>query len=262
MIRLLRHDESIHRQGDGAVRFEDLASTLRSKIRTWLSFLQRGGGDTKIFQYCLTPAHLNIYHTFEQFKVIQEAPLLILHCKTTYCCQTTSSSTSITLGTLTTCTPSFSRGWFREAEVLRKIDKRCSSQPSTRCASIRTKKLISTWISPGLQCTRILGKITKIQYMGVIWRLLSRRDCNFIRHDPTQSSFFQHITCDMHRESGKTWSQEKNCTTKCINLPGYREKPYSRRICIMDARIFPISKREHPLSTKANKARSTGKPVA
>ena len=128
MIRLLRHDESIHRQGDGAVRFEDLASTLRSKIRTWLSFLQRGGGDTKIFQYCLTPAHLNIYHTFEQFKVIQEAPLLILHCKTTYCCQTTSSSTSITLGTLTTCTPSFSRGWFREAEVLRKIDKRCSSQ--------------------------------------------------------------------------------------------------------------------------------------
>ena len=40
--------------------------------------------------------------TFEQSKAILEAPLLILHCKTTYYCQMTSSSTFITLGTLTT----------------------------------------------------------------------------------------------------------------------------------------------------------------
>ena len=30
MIRLLRHDDSIHREDDGAVRFEDLASIFRS----------------------------------------------------------------------------------------------------------------------------------------------------------------------------------------------------------------------------------------
>ena len=49
---------------------------------------------------------------------------------------------------------------------------------------------------------------------------------------------------------------------KCINLQGYRARPYSRRLCIMDVRIFPISKREHPPTIKANRARSTGKPVA
>ena len=55
MIRLLRHYDSLHREEDGAVRFEDLASIFRSKnastshwsIRTWLSFLQGGGGVKK-----------------------------------------------------------------------------------------------------------------------------------------------------------------------------------------------------------------------
>ena len=101
MIRLLRHDDSIHREEDGAVRFEDLASVFRSKneftshwsVQTWLRFLRKGGGPEKRFWYCL----------------FRRRPLLILHFKTTYCCQTTSSSTSITYGTLTTCTPSISQ---------------------------------------------------------------------------------------------------------------------------------------------------------
>ena len=41
---------------------------------------------------------------------------------------------------------------------------------------------------------------------------------------------------------------------------GYRE-PYSRRICIMDVRIFLIPKREHPPTIKAKEARSTRKLV-
>ena len=61
MIRLLRHDDSVNREEDGAVKFEDRASMFRSKItsssyrsiRTWLSFLQRGGGVKKRFQYCV-----------------------------------------------------------------------------------------------------------------------------------------------------------------------------------------------------------------
>ena len=60
MIRLLRHDDSVNREEDGAVKCEDLASIFRSRItssshwsiRTWLSFLQRGGGIKKRFQYC------------------------------------------------------------------------------------------------------------------------------------------------------------------------------------------------------------------
>ena len=48
MVRLLRHDDTVPRDNDGAVKFQDLASTFRSEItssshwsiRTWLSFLQ------------------------------------------------------------------------------------------------------------------------------------------------------------------------------------------------------------------------------
>ena len=49
---------------------------------------------------------------------------------------------------------------------------------------------------------------------------------------------------------------------KVHHLLGYCARPYSRRICIMDVRNFPISKREHPPTIKANEARSKGKPVA
>ena len=51
MIRLLRHDDSVNREQDGAVKIEDLASIFPSRItssshwsiRTWPRFLQRGG---------------------------------------------------------------------------------------------------------------------------------------------------------------------------------------------------------------------------
>ena len=64
MIRLLRHDNTVLREDDGAVKFQDLASIFRSEftssshwsIRTWLSFLQRGGGVKKRFQYCVDPS--------------------------------------------------------------------------------------------------------------------------------------------------------------------------------------------------------------
>ena len=58
-----------------------------------------------------------------------------------------------------------------------------------------------------------------------------------------------------------TWRLERICTAKCTNPHGYRES-YSRGICIMDVRIFPIPKREHPPTIKANKARSTRRLVA
>ena len=55
---------------------------------------------------------------------------------------------------------------------------------------------------------------------------------------------------------------KKKCTAKCINLRGYREEPYSRRICIMDVRIFLIPEGEHPPTIKANEARGTRRLVA
>ena len=63
MIRLLRHDRSVLREEDGAVDFKILAPIFASQfessphwsLRTWLSYLQRGGGPKKRFQYCLDP---------------------------------------------------------------------------------------------------------------------------------------------------------------------------------------------------------------
>ena len=68
MFRLLRHDDTVPREDDGAVKFQELASIFRSaftssshwSIRTWQSFLQRGGGIKKRFQYCVDPSSPDI----------------------------------------------------------------------------------------------------------------------------------------------------------------------------------------------------------
>ena len=105
------------------------------------------------------------------------------------------------------------------------------------------------------------GKHTKTQYIGVSGRLLRRRNCSSIKHDPTQSS----CTTLYLKFASRTWfagSQEKHCTTKCFSLQDYRKKPYSSPICIMDIRILVILKREHPSTIKAKTAKGAGKPVA
>ena len=64
MIRLLRHDSSeLQEEEDGAVEFRILAQMFRSEftssqhwsIRTWLNYLQKGGGPKKRFQCCVDP---------------------------------------------------------------------------------------------------------------------------------------------------------------------------------------------------------------
>ena len=72
--RLLRHDDSINREEVGSVKCQDPASIFRSEftssshcsIRTRLSFLRRGGGIKKRFQYCVDPSSL--FYALEQFK--------------------------------------------------------------------------------------------------------------------------------------------------------------------------------------------------
>ena len=67
MARTLRHDASIPREEDGAVRFDDLINrwkaefgyTLRWTVKTWANSLTQGGGEKKRFQYCLDPYILN-----------------------------------------------------------------------------------------------------------------------------------------------------------------------------------------------------------
>ena len=62
MARLLRHDQSVPREDDGAVRFDYFLEEFKAKfdgtsqlsINDWISILA-GGGPKKKFQYCLNP---------------------------------------------------------------------------------------------------------------------------------------------------------------------------------------------------------------
>ena len=115
MIRLLRHDDTVHREHDGAVKVDDLAEKFKANfdatsqwsIEAWTTFLAKGGRPKKSFQCCLNPYSSKHFLFFSgQSRDIQEVLWLILHCKTMYCCRMTSPSTSTTSGTFKTCTPS------------------------------------------------------------------------------------------------------------------------------------------------------------
>ena len=57
MIRLLRYDESVRREDDGALRFDDLAEKFKAKfdgtspwtVDAWITFLAKGEGPKKRF---------------------------------------------------------------------------------------------------------------------------------------------------------------------------------------------------------------------
>ena len=76
MIRLLRHDDTVHREDDGPVRFDHLAELFLSRfagtsywpVQAWISFLAKGGGQKKWFQYCWNP---NSSKNFLYFRAIQ-----------------------------------------------------------------------------------------------------------------------------------------------------------------------------------------------
>ena len=64
MTGLLRHDQSVPREDDGAVLFDDVLEEFKKKkfdgalqwsIDDWISILAKGGGPKKRFQYCLNP---------------------------------------------------------------------------------------------------------------------------------------------------------------------------------------------------------------
>ena len=110
MIRLLRRDQTIPRETDGAVKFDDLIEefkkkkrfdgALQWKIEDWISILARGGGQMTTFQYCLNPnssRHI-LYFRAIQGKVILVLLLLILSCKTMYWYQKDLLSASTTSG--------------------------------------------------------------------------------------------------------------------------------------------------------------------
>ena len=64
MTRLLRYDQSVPREDDGAVLFDDVLEEFKKKKSTgalqwsvgdWISILAKGGGPKKRFQSCWNP---------------------------------------------------------------------------------------------------------------------------------------------------------------------------------------------------------------
>ena len=76
MIRLLRHDDTVHREDDGASRFDDLEEKFKAKfdgtsqwrVDAWITFLAKGKGPKKRLHYCLNP---NSSNHFLYFRAIQ-----------------------------------------------------------------------------------------------------------------------------------------------------------------------------------------------
>ena len=77
MIRLLRHGQSVPREDDGAVRFDDIMEKFKAKfdgtsqwpINDRITCLAKGGKPKKRFQYCLNP-HSSKH--FVYFRATQE----------------------------------------------------------------------------------------------------------------------------------------------------------------------------------------------
>ena len=76
MIRLLRHDGSVHREDEGAVRIDDLAEMFKSRfaatshwpIQAWISYLAKGGRTKEKVSVLLEPSF------FRTFLVLQSNP--------------------------------------------------------------------------------------------------------------------------------------------------------------------------------------------
>ena len=68
MTRLLRHDQTVPRGSDGAIRYSDIIEESRKKkfddasqwlLKDWAATLAKGGGAKKRFQYCVNPNSSN-----------------------------------------------------------------------------------------------------------------------------------------------------------------------------------------------------------
>ena len=126
--------------------------------------------------------------------------------------------------------------WSQEEEVSKGTGSPCFSLQWTRWTTIKAwKKFHANWTSQGSHHTQILGDLIKIQCIGAIWSSLRRKDCNFIKHDHTQSfSATQNLRFVLWKRY--TWRLRRSYTTKSSKLQGWLKFFWSR-IRKVDKRI-------------------------
>ena len=170
MIRLLRHDGTVHREDYGAVRFDDLAELFESRfagtsqwsIEAWITFLAKGGGPKKRSQYCLNPnssKHFLYSGSTLIDPTLQDNALLpngfaeyIYHVRNAHDMHSTIQGGLIPGGR------SLKRD--RQSVFFTAVNP-------TYAVKI-WKKFNTIWTNPGSRCTKILGEFNKIQEIGEI----------------------------------------------------------------------------------------------
>ena len=170
-------------------------------IEVWITFLAKGGGPKKRFQYCLNP---NFSKHFFYFWAIQGH----------------SGGTSRWTYIARQCI--FTK-WLRRVHLphrersrhalhragrmgsRRKVSKgtgsQCFSQPWIRCTPIKIwKKFSRIWTTPELRCTKILESSAKYSIL-VQSEVFKEKDCSSIIPVARNRSF-KHTTCELYWESG------------------------------------------------------------
>ena len=198
MIRLLRHDDTVHQEDDGAVRFDDLAEVFKSRfagashwsIEARISFLAKGGGPKKRFQYCLNPNSSKHFLYLRATQGHSGGTLVDPTLQDNVLSPNDFADYIYHIGNAHDMHSIIQVDWFWEEEVSKVTGSPCFSQPWTRCTPIKIRKKFNTiWIDPESRYSKTLGEFTKIQFFGAIGNLLREKDCSSIKHDPTQSLF-------------------------------------------------------------------------
>ena len=166
LIRSLRHDDTVHQEDGGAVRFDDLAElfkwrfagTSQWSIEDWISFLAKGGGPKKRFQCCFEPYFFQKH--FLYFRAIQGHSGGILVDSTLQ--DSALLPNDFVDYMLMTCSPS-RVDWFQEGEVSKGTDSPSFSQPWTWCIPIKIRKKFNTIrINPESRSKKKSGEFFRI----------------------------------------------------------------------------------------------------
>ena len=144
--------------------------------------------------------------------------------------------------------------WSQKEEVSKETGSPCFSLQWTRRTMIKAwKKVVATWTSQGSHHTEILGDI-KIQCIGAIGSSLRREDCNFVKHEHTQSLCTTHYLRFALRQR-HAWRLRWSHTITDTNLQSCLVLCWSR---IRKANICQILKEDHKIhSTKRNTSNRT-----
>ena len=200
MIRWLRHEETIPREDDGAVRFDlvefkvKFVGTSEWTVDAWTTFLhKKRGGRKKRFQLCLNPKYSKHFLYFRAIQGHSGGAVVDPSLQDNVLLPDDFAVYIYHIGNAHDMHSIIQGGLIPGGKSHKRTDRQCFSQPRTRRTSVKIwKKFNTIWTNPGSQCTKARGNLTKIQKSGASWSSLRAKDCSFIKLDHMQSFFSTH----------------------------------------------------------------------